>query len=725
MIRSTVFLLLIASVNIFITESVAKAETQNILTLPRNRALADFVMRMQVEHRGGNGYQPIRLEFQSKKATFVRDHNVQVFITPSQNNRGQLSYEFTKSFVLPEGVAVHTEEILVPRYFPWRKVSARIWEDGEAIPSGSNQAGFSLEMQDVSQHHLVGVMIGDSGIKSDQKYVPDIRTLNTVLGDGPLPEDSKNKRQSTVKATNQLRETQPCWVQYRTFTGADADENWLWYSQLDIVIASVDKLQELNTKYPQKYAALEKWIASGGTLWVYGTDTKNSFPSLEKLRLQQISSGRLLGPKQAARKLNLGSRNETGRLYDTGSEMKVSGGSGKMRRDVFAKLRSNSHPFAAEEPIADILARIEFGTLGIGQVILIDDPDPFPGSFQFWKSVEQISNGSIVEDKLDWPSRNGVDISLGSSSYWSWVIPSVGQPPVKTFVLLNILFALLIGPVCYYFLRNRSRLYVLYFAAPAAALFVTCSLFVYAIAKDGLGTKARVRQITWIDPKSKYNVQQSRHTYFNSTGGGPGLVFSDQTATYLVSNIELENRRYYFRSNSDRYGTVSSDSDQQRFSAGFLPPREQVQYICVDVDKADQPTLSFEMKSTPPTVTSTLEKPITEFVVCDQGGQHWKASVIGPGETVDLAKTGPGAALDILDSNVLPPKLESPDLNGNSRYRKYSSIDQYSLLERKLESWVNMPRNSFIGKMDLDTNKLGIESASMIRSSHIIMGELP
>ena len=164
-----------------------------------------------------------------------------------------------------------------------------------------------------------------------------------MLGDGPLPEDSKNKRQSTVKATNQLRETQPCWVQYRTFTGADADENWLWYSQLDIVIASVDKLQELNTKYPQKYAALEKWIASGGTLWVYGTDTKNSFPSLEKLRLQQISSGRLLGPKQAAMKLDLGSRNETGRLYDTGSEMKVSGGSGKMRRDVFAKLRSNSH----------------------------------------------------------------------------------------------------------------------------------------------------------------------------------------------------------------------------------------------------------------------------------------------------------------------------------------------------------------------------------------------
>ena len=64
----------------------------------------------------------------------------------------------------------------------------------------------------------------------------------------------------------------------------------------------------------------------------------------------------------------------------------------------------------------------------------------------------------------------GIDVPRGNDNYWMWLISSVGQPPVKSFLLLNTLFVILVGPVCYYFFRRRGRLYLLYFFAPCMAL---------------------------------------------------------------------------------------------------------------------------------------------------------------------------------------------------------------------------------------------------------------
>ena len=391
------------------------------------------------------------------------------------------------------------------------------------------------------------------------------------------------------------------------------------------------------------------------------------------------------------------------------------------RRAVYAELKKKNHPFARTVSPSSVADGVRIGSFGLGTVLAIDSPDPFPGSFQFWNTIVQCHEAGQV----NWRERMGIDVARGNSNYWMWLIPSVGQPPVKSFVLLNTLFVVLIGPVCYWFLRKRRRLYILYFVAPVLAALVTISLFVYAIGSDGTTTKVRSRQLTWVDSANGYLVEQSRQTYYAVLGSGQGIELPKDTAVFPVRHTPALNR--YNRSNggSGRLGLLRVQGDRQFLDGSFLPPRDQVQYL--SMRPIPSPSgLVFQFASDGATVSNGLSVTLHELLVCDSSGITWEVDEVKAGETKPLGRAGADRVKQILGPNVLPSLGEVPMLRNNMvRLGGAMAGLQVSQLERRLELWSRrLPSGAFVAKASVAKDRIGIEDTIIMDSVHVVLGEV-
>ena len=225
------------------------------------------------------------------------------------------------------------------------------------------------------------------------------------------------------------------------------------------------------------------------------------------------------------------------------------GSSAKSRKTAYEKLTKAKHSMTQTASRAELAKKVDFMPYGIGRVVMIDDPDPFPGTIQLWHALEN--------ERLQWNDRQGIEYASGNDSYWAWLMSAVGQPPVIMFVVLNALIVLVMGPVLYFGLRRRSRLYLLYFMAPTLAFLATSGLFLYAFLSDGFSNRSRIRQLTWIDGRHPTPttsdgsdaivpiVDQSRQTYYTVVDSRQGLQFGSEAFVLPVHHSEMMGRYNY------------------------------------------------------------------------------------------------------------------------------------------------------------------------------------
>jgi hypothetical protein len=710
------------------------AQPVRIGSSPSRPGKAGFSMTVHTEPVGGNGYQPLYLDFQAVGKQFIRDRYLQVEIGPRHSYDSELDFDFRYSVKLPQGRPSVRFPIYVPHYYAWDQMSVRIIEDGREIESSRVGLGFGgIRTRFANQRATVGIMLpaDRDGQDAEWKMCPDVRTLVTVLGEGPIPEQYPGiTRLSHVRAMQLANRIQPAWVQFRFVYEESLHENWLGYSQLDIIIVARPLLSRIARQSPSQCAAITDWLAAGGTLWVYAAPDLAG-TSLASIDLKPPSANRMLRPKNVRQLLSLSQVNDTSELtYESYNGIQKrsqnysfraqQSGDVSMRSAIFNKLDKAGHPFTKTVPAAEIAGRMRVGSFGLGRVTAIESEDPFPGSFQFWKSLAQIDN---VGNRLQWSQRNGIDVPSGNDNYWMWLIESVGQPPVKSFVLLNTLFVIIIGPVCYFVFRRRERLYLLYFFAPALALLVTLSLFAYALIADGMQTQAKIRQITWLDLENDYAVDQSRETYYAVFGSGGGLEFSSQAAVYPIRNRPAVDR-YYRSRDSARKGEMISTPDSQRFVGHFLPPRDQVQYMVIQPQQVAQ-SLSLELAAGSGKLTNHLPLNLERFLVHDTGGRLWGAENVGAGETVALDRATFDEVSELLNSRVLPQLGEVPRLQRRGRQSASPGM-QISLLETKLQLWSqNLPLGSFVAIAKVSSEAVASKDAVLTGSVHVLMGELP
>ena len=720
-----------------------EAETWTMGTLPYKRSKLGFVMNIQVEAVGGNGYQPIHLSFQSTGTSFLRDRHVEIAINPIYDSANTFQYSYRKSLTLPEGSMAVSKTICVPHYYDWRNVNVELREDGRAVEWGTRDFASTGNLRNgfASQVVTVGIVQPKDAAAQDApwKRFPDVRTLVTVLGDGPIPAKSYestgdvnvvDRRLSHRHSIDLAKQVQPAWVQFRPIDESNLPNSWLGYSQLDVILGAAPVIDRIANEQPERIRELESWIAAGGNLWVYASK-QGSGTFANSLQYQAIRPEELIQPTAISELLNLDDSNDSSELISNGwngvtkqslhYSYQNSGTTMSTRDSALTRLIGLDHPFAELAESSMIADGLTTASLGAGQIIAIESEDPFPGSFQFWKSLAEFAGPT----RLHWTERNGVDVPKGNDDYWSWLIRSVGQPPVKSFVLLNLLFAIFIGPICYRFLRRRERLYLLYFAAPCVALLVTCGLFAYAMLVDGVSTKQRTRQLTWIDPVNGYNVCQDRATYYRVFGYGQQVDVSTDTAIYPVRHTPAL-MGYYARNSNENHlhGAYTDIENRQTLGGGFLPSRSQVQFIATTPIKSEK---SIDVDFASAVVSNRLTQTIRQLMVRDKDGNLWSASDLAPSSlgTLQRSTSKDQVFSAILGPEVLPDETEVPTLLTYS-WAQNNTVSHRSMLEVRLEEWTKrLPANCFIGIAEIDRDRLGITDATLVDSVHVIMGTLP
>src|SRR5262249_8518229 len=96
-----------------------------------------------------------------------------------------------------------------------------------------------------------------------------------------------------------------------------------------------------------------------------------------------------------------------------------------------------------------------FRRAAAGCVLAMEAENPFPGKSLDWNWVFK----AVPENHWQWSDRTGVSLSQTNSDYWKLLVPGVGRAPVKSFLVLVTVFAVVIGPLNYLLLARTRRLY--------------------------------------------------------------------------------------------------------------------------------------------------------------------------------------------------------------------------------------------------------------------------
>lgn len=721
--------------------SRANAEQVLLGQMPGKPKEVGFLAKVLMEPIGGNGYQPLHIQFNPLGKSFSAERRLTIQIRPRGERATDLDLQFEQDIVIDQGLNVANFEFYVPHYYRWERVTVRILEDGRLVEKGQNTFSLSNVCKSLGQRTSIGVLQPRDVKNQDApwKIFPDLRSVVTVVGNGPLAVNSSIERLDHNSAEDLVGRAQSGRVQFRRISESNLHTNWIGYSQLDVILVPFKLLQRIETEQEEAMRAIRKWVAAGGNLWVYGVRPGlDTTPLLSSIKdLSTANKNQIYRPNSVAGslKLNEGNVREVMQYnvwqgWYTQSIYGNSNSSTDSRKTVYDQLVKDKNPMTDTVSVDELAGSIQVGTYGTGMVLTLQQEDPFPGSFQLWKSVEKICS----RPQLDWGSRNGIDVSRGHGNYWQWLIAAVGQPPVKSFVALNSLFALLIGPVLYYFLRKRDRLYLLYFFAPALALIVTVGLFLYALAKDGTQTRARARKVTWVDTENDCLVEQMHHTYFTVLGSGKGVKFDDQTAVYPYRHSPVVDGYYYepARHNSSGEGIVRRSDSEMTLNGVFLPSRDQVQYLTLKPVE-EKETIEFQTGANSVSILNHLDFPIADIIVCDKNGIFWHTRDVNPASKKNLESTESSIVDETLDTRVFPDPAEVPELRRNYRNRwvampngTYGPMLEGAMLERRLARWKRqMPVGSFVAVADLREEDLAVDNVDLSQSAHVLFGKLP
>jgi hypothetical protein len=353
---------------------------------------------------------------------------------------------------------------------------------------------------------------------------------------------------------------------------ADLPGNWLDYSSLDIVCFSLDQWAACSDKNPAAHRAILRWVQAGGNLWIYDVGG----PKEKWGRLTELDK---LLDLPAAKTADKNSDARNGWIQP----------SDEMPTNTTPNYRRNQPNYAYEEaeiatpPPVETLWEDEksepkpavlFREHGMGVVAAISSPDPFSGNAKWTQAGWQWFMSTLSESRWRWNLRHGNTLGNRNPDFWKFLIPGVGRPPIKTFQVFITVFVIAIGPVNYWLLKRRKKLYLMILTVPLSAAAVTLLLFTYALLADGLGTRVRARSITRLDQNRGEAATWTWLSYYSGIAPSGGLKFSSETAVYPV----LDEPDFDVWKHGRK--KINWD-DGQHLAQGWLDSRTPTQYLTI------------------------------------------------------------------------------------------------------------------------------------------------
>lgn len=713
-------------------------------TAPSDPIKAGFILDVSSPRLGGDGLQPLVLNFRPIGKRFNRQRRLRIQFRPRADYATKLDYQYSQDVVVPQDATDHTVSVLVPHFYRWQSCAVSVFENGRRWGKAPLNLAMSSLTQDWGQHVSVGIIRPKGGFEKGKPWsqTPDVRSLVTILGSGPI-NDNVKPRLNNQESLTFIDNLNTGFVRFRLLGEDELPASWMGHSQLDVIMVPLPVLVQIEKEQPEQYKAIEDWVTTGGHLWIHaaaelvaqsnaaantGTSANTGTP------IQSI----IMGPRpnkqrkipllpNLKRSMRLEAANETGPIeyqpWGMGSfyaNNYNNSGNEPKRKTVFEKLVQAKHPAVADPSQKVLMSKLDVIHHGMGRVVLLDDEDPFPGSFKLWQALKS--------DWQDWNLRHGVNYSNGNESYWAWLMATVGQPPVTMFLILNGLFVIIMGPVLYFMLRKRGRLYLLYFLVPAMAAITTLGLFGYAFISDGFSNRARVRQLTWIDGRQEINgkspvLNESRQTYYTVVDNRRGLLFDQNALVLPVLYSEMLNNYRYYPADASRSGDylIEETKAGRRFYGDFLPVRTQKHYLVTQPDRRAFP-IQYQFIDGKAVLTHNLDTPLTEIVIIDpDDGKRWMAKDVPSGQEVVMQP----AKVD--DMNKMTYGIIEPDSETMPKpyQRRFSLTDETYLESFFKEIAGDQPKGAFMAKTTVSADQFALPDCQQEQCVRVIGGRLP
>ena len=409
-------------------------------------------------------------------------------------------------------------------------------------------------------------------------------------------------------------------------------DSWIDYSGLDFVAISRDDLADLK---PSARSAVLKWVHCGGNLIVHQAGkTSKDVETLE--RLLELNENAAVGARWTE-----------------------SGG------------RKTPSPFATRQ-------------LMLGLVCAF--PDQLPDSPIAWSAFLS----SVGEPRFSWMQRHGIAPDFGTEEFFNFMNPGIRGVPVYGFMVLITAFAVLIGPVNYFYLRRKRLLWLLLVTVPATALVTSVLLVGYSVAAHGFSIRSRIRSLTVLDQKSHSAVTVARLALFAGVAPARGMQFSPETAVYPVFPPTAEP------------GAFTVDwTENQSLTSGWLLSRTRTQFLTIR--HAEQPD-RVDIKPGQDgglAIVNGLPWELEAVLVADASGRLLSARNVLPNASEPLAGVSETDRLDfvrLLGRNrpELPDNFSSPVFNPlvGRRLRPFNVMARLpeahfdsNLMERLIQTW--------------------------------------
>jgi hypothetical protein len=409
-------------------------------------------------------------------------------------------------------------------------------------------------------------------------------------------------------------------------------DSWIDYSGLDFVAISRDDLAALR---PRARSAVLKWVHCGGNLIVHQVGkTSKDRETLE--RLLELNENAAVGARWT----------ESG-------------------------VPKTPSPFATRQLMLGLICAF---------------PDQLPDSPIAWSAFLS----SVGEPRFSWMQRHGIAPDLGTLEFFNFMNPGIGGVPVYGFMVLITAFAVLIGPVNYFYLRRKRRLWLLLVTVPALALVTSVLLVGYSVAAHGFSIRSRIRSLTVLDQKSHRAVTVARLALFAGLAPARGMQFSPETAVYPVFPPMVEP------------GALAVDwTENQSLESGWLLSRTRTQFLTIR--HASQP----EHVDVKPgqdgglAIANGLPWELEAVLVADASGRLlWARNVLPKASEplADVSETNRSDFVRLLGRNrpELPDNFSSPVFNPlvGRRLRAFNFMTRFpdahfdsNLMERLIQTW--------------------------------------
>ncbi|MFO0884556.1 MAG: hypothetical protein U0894_10275 [Pirellulales bacterium] len=537
-------------------------------------------------------------------------------------------------------------------------------------------------------------------------------------------------------------------------------DEWAQLSSRGIIVISQKDLAALAKNHPTKVKAIYHWLRTGTGLVVYGTQTNfKGIPEVEKS----------LGIPA----LEIANTIPSGTGFDRSKWNPLSHNLGHAEISEDLSQRRRSVPQASVSPGTDTTIeptvtqenKTNDGTtvfdarvraVGLGLLVAIDSDDPFTNAFpasvlsgiapsgpalpmpgavpgsppglpapvaptpvpivmseSALTDQWQLVFNNIGSHRLRWDSRTDMNLSQSCDFFWNMLIPGVGGAPVISFMVLVTFFAIVIGPFNFAWVRKRKQAVLLLITVPLAGLITTAVLFAYALAKDGVVTRSRIRSFTHLDQKTKSATSWSRQTYYAAIAPSQGYEFSDKEVVFPV--IGNSGRRYNYYSEMDNYA-VEFKQGKQFLSRDFLKSRTYSQLLVIHSGESDSQLIVTPPKEgQAPKATNRLAGHVQLLIIRDHEGKYHQAENIPLGSTQDLKpveekfplqavrRAFEGNRLD-LPEGLNPNNLDGGLFGSSYRYYGYSNaqLGGVNIGHAVLDSYTsdsNLPKAFHTGKL--------------------------